>query len=463
MKSLSRLLLVLLLGVVIASGLASAWFAYRSGEIEVDELFDAKLAHSARVLAALLDDSLTERPHSDQPIEIALWPGRAEQGAEGDQLATASGHAYETKLAFQVWEGDRLLVYSESAPRTQALAPLQAGFHDIELQGARWRSFALQAESGSWYLAGERADVRGDLAGDIAFDLLAPLLIQIPVLGVLIWAIILFGRRALQQVTRAVGERATGRLDPIDPRGVPQEIAQLVDALNRLLGALNAAMERERRFTADAAHEIRTPLAALRVLLANLRTASNAEERRAGENAIESAVLRLERLVAQLLALSRLDPGAPLPQTQSVELCALVREVLGDLLAAGLGAALDLSFEPCAQPARLIGDPISLSLLVRNLLDNAIRYTERGSVIVSLEQTAQGLDLIIEDSGPGIPEDARARVFERFHRELGHATEGSGLGLSIVHRVAEIHGAEVHLDSSPRLGGLRVRVRFPAR
>jgi two-component system, OmpR family, sensor histidine kinase QseC len=457
MKSLSRLLLVLLLGVLTLGGLVSGWAAYRAGRIEADELFDAKLAHSARVLRGLVDAALADDSGEHAPLRIDVWSGTAE--GEGDRLATDSGHAYETKLAFQVWLPDgRLLLASANAP-AQPLAPLHEGFADTRIDGEHWRSFVLRSAGGRWYVAGEREDVRADIAGDIAAGILWPLAVELPVVALLVVLVIRYGEVALRRVTREVEGRAVDHLRPLDASVVPDEIRGLVLALNRLLGELDGALQRERRFTADAAHELRTPLAALRVHLDNLAAAPDAATRAQAQRSLQRGLDRLQRLVEQLLALSRLEPGAAVPARQPVALRPLLGEVVAGLVDAGLAEGVDLAVD--GEAPAVPGDPLALAVLLRNLLDNALRYTPRpGQVLATLHDAGEAVELVVEDSGPGIPAERRERVLERFHRELGTGTEGSGLGLSIAQRVVALHGGSMRLDES-RWGGLLVRVRLP--
>lgn len=450
-------MLFALLGVVTLASVASGLLAWRSGLVEAGELFDAKLAHSARVLHGLVDDALED--DASEPIRIAVWAG--EPGAQSD-LATAGGHVYETKLAFQVWSANgRLLLDSRSAP-DEALAPMRAGFHDRDIEGQRWRSFALQAPSGRWYLAGEREDVRGDIAGDIAMGILAPLMVELPVLALLIWLVILYGRRFLRRVSEQVATRGEADLQPLDDRQAPEEIRVLVQSINRLLGSLRGALDRERRFTADAAHELRTPISALRLQLANLREAGDAAQRQHAERQLDRGLRRLDRLVEQLLTLSRVEPGAAPPNLRNFDPVGAAREVLAELASAESARAGDIDLDSPAEALSLRADPTAFGILLRNLVDNGLRYSTPGAPVrVRIERKREGVLLSVEDGGPGIAEDARERVLDRFHRELGSGADGSGLGLSIVRRIVELHDATLRLDRSTDLGGLRVDVLFP--
>ena len=458
MRSLSWLLFWLLLGVISAGGVSSGYLAYRSGVIEAGELFDAKLAHSARVLRSLVDSALDEADGRAWPLTVEVWSGIAE--GQGADLATPTGHLYETKLAFQVYRADgTLLLASDNAPAT-ALAPFRAGYADPLIEGQRWRSFVLRSEAGRWYIAGERSDVRADIAGDIAEGILLPLAVELPLVALLVALVIRYGSSRLRRVTAEIEVRAADELQPIDLRDAPTEISHLVEALNRLLANLDAALQRERRFTADAAHELRTPIAALRVHLANLAGSPDPAARTRTERALAEGLLRLERLVEQMLTLSRLEPGAVLPERQPVELVAVARQVASELIDAGIGDGIELELEG-ESPVRVCGDAASLGVLLRNLLDNALRYTPApGRVQLCILRDGRSAVLRCGDSGPGIPMEDRERALGRFHRLLGSGATGSGLGLSIAARIAALHGGQLSLGDSA-LGGLQVDVTLP--
>jgi two-component system sensor histidine kinase QseC len=243
---------------------------------------------------------------------------------------------------------------------------------------------------------------------------------------------------------------------------VPKEIQGLVKAVNGLLARLDAALSRERRFTADAAHELRTPVAAVKVHADNLRTAINDAERSESQQRLDAGVRRMERAISQLLALSRAEPGAALLDRVEVDLQEIVARHADD--ARALAKERDIAVSVDATRTVVRGDAAALDGLVRNLIDNAVRYSPAaGRVRVQLAAADGEARLVVEDSGPGIAPEARERVFDRFHRELGTGVEGSGLGLSIVAQVLASHGGRIALDASPTLGGLRATVILPAR
>lgn len=471
MTSIRRLMLVSLIGTVSLVTVVAAAFSYRVGLQEAGELFDAKLAHSARVLASLVDGSLQDLPKRapGEPLVIEVWHGEAE--GKGTELAFPTGHAYETKLAFQVRDPNgNLLVRSQSGP-LQPLAPLRPGYTDRRIDGHQWRTFTLRSRSGFWYQTGEASDIRAEIAQEIAFGTLLPLLIALPLLAALVWWIVTWSLRDLSRISAEIGERAPERMTPLRLERVPAEIERLVVAINSLLARLQTAMARERRFVAEAAHELRTPIAALKVHAHNLHSARDAEEAEESRLRLDAGIERIERLVAQLLTLNRLEPDAAMPATVPIELDLIVRQQTEALRA--LADVRRIALELRASSTRVLGDGPALESLVRNVIDNALRYTpEGGRVRIALDVESGRLEadrlrsawatLCVEDSGPGVPPEARERIFERFHRESGSGVEGSGLGLAIVREALALHRGTIKLDASPDLGGLRIRIALPA-
>ncbi len=463
-KSIRRALLLSIIGVTSLVLLIAAGFSYRAGLQEAGELFDAKLAHSSRVLMSLVDepfDDLTAHAEggSDEPLIIKVWRGQAT--GTGEALAMTDGHAYETKLAFQVRDPrGALLLRSDSGP-DHALAPLEPGFANLKIDGEHWRTFTLKSPSGRWYQSGELSAIREEIAREIAFGTLMPLLAALPLLALCVWFAIGWASASLQRVSDAVEQRAPDRLEAIELDQVPHEIQGIVKAVNGLLDRLDKALVRERRFTADAAHELRTPIAALKVHAYNLRQSTTHGEREQSQQHLDAGIQRMERLVAQLLALSRIENGGGAPARRSIDLTAIVQRHERDYAALGVTGGKRILL--AAEPAIVLGDEPVIDALVRNLLDNAVRYAPPdGTIAVRVGRDGDRAMLVVEDSGPGIPEEARERVFDRFHRELGTGVEGSGLGLSIVAQALQLHGGEIALDTSPTLGGLRATVTLPA-
>lgn len=461
MRSLRTTLLLTLLGTLVVLMTAAGWLSCRAGLQEAGEMFDARLVQSTRVLVSLVDEPLTDlSDYPGEPIVLKGWHGQA-QGV-GEALAFRDGHAYENKLAFQVWDAQgRLLLRSDSAPATP-LAARASGYSDVVIDGAAWRTFTLRSPEGRWFQSAELSDIRDELAEDIAEGTLLPLLLSLPLMALLIWGSVALATRSLRRLSAEIGERDPERLSPLDPARVPREVRGLVGALNGLLHRLDAALVRERHFVADAAHELRTPISALKVHADNAKAAVGESERASAQHLLAGSIVRIERLVSQLLSLSRTENIGGVRNPTTLRLDALIRTEADDLhpLAARKQQQVTLDLEE----AEVEGDELALSLLVRNVLENAVRYTPAaGSIAIASRASAQGIRLTVEDSGPGIADEDRQRVFDRFYRQLGNGQEGSGLGLAIALEVATAHRGCITLDRSDALGGLKVVVELPTR
>ena len=417
----------------------------------MEALFDAQLAQSARTLLLLSRHELAELQSGTLPdAHIHFIP---------QELRHRKEHEYEPKISYQIWSAkeNKLLVRSDSAP-IKPLSQKNDGFSDRLIGDDEWRVFSISdPDSGFRVQIGEHNDLREELIEHIARRVSAPMLGGLPLLALLIWFGVGRGLRPLLTLAGDISRRAPNRLDAIDMEETPEEIQPLVESLNRLFTRVERAFENERRFTADAAHELRTPLAALKTQAqVALRTTDEAARRHALEQVVRG-VDRATHLVEQLLTLARLDPQTDTIERRPLDLCTLAVEVMAELASAAAEQGVELELaEPCI--GNVTGNRESLGVLLRNLVDNAIRYTPGGGrVEVSMHRSGDEVCLSVSDSGPGIPEAERARVFERFYRSEGSAAGGCGLGLSIVRRVADLHGARMRFDTSP-LGGLRVEV-----
>ncbi len=345
------------------------------------------------------------------------------------------------------------------APRT-----LDPGYSEVESLGELWRVYTHVAPEGIVQVAQPMA-MREALARELSLRMLLPVLLLIPVLGAVLAWVSRRGLAPLEHTSRRVQERDAGRLDPLPTGDVPVELRPLVDALNALLGRLAASMDAQQAFLADAAHELRSPLAAL-ALQAQLAERAQDPERRAAAFAdLKQGIARAGRMVEQLLNLERLERGSRAEPPGPVDLARLAREVVAAFAARADTLGLDLGVD--ALPSVVVsGAEAELRSLIANLVDNALRYAPRGTeVTVSVRGRGNAVELEVLDSGPGIPADQRSRVFERFQRIPGDATHGSGVGLHIVSKIVERHSGRIELeDARPEapLPGLRVRVSLPA-
>lgn len=416
--------------------------SYYAAQHEVEELFDAQLAQYARTLQALTQDRIGAADQARISLDKSFF-----------------GHSYEKKVAFQVWNDGVLVLHSDNAP-PQPMSPLY-GFTDQLLDGRLWRVFAMPAAEGAAGIqVAERYDVRDELVHKISLQVLYPLIIALPLLSVVLWFAVGGGLRPLNRITEEVGARSPRDLQPLAAAGIPSEIRPLVAALNRLLERLRRALENERRFTSDAAHELRTPLAILKTQAQVAQGAVSEAERRAALARIGEGVDRGTRLVGQLLALARIDPKTAGQEAESVDLAGLAARVVAEYAPAAVAKGVDLGLEDGAT-GRVCGYPEALEVVLRNLVDNAVKYTpEGGRVDVSVETGAEGVQLAVTDTGPGIVPELREQVFERFYRVAGSEVEGCGLGLSIVRQIADLHQAEVAINPGYD-AGVRVTIRFP--
>lgn len=440
-SSLKRRLLVMLLATVAIVWLSAAGYSYWDARHEVNELFDAHLAQSAALLLAQATEELDE-------IELEHAPRL---------------HKYERRVAFQIWErGRRLRLHSANAPNVR-LSQRDEGFSDSTAGDKRWRVFSTWEPDRRFLIqVGEQVEAREEIAARIGHTLLVPLLFALAALGVLVYVIVSRGIRPLGAVSGQVARRDPENLQPIAVDDCPTEIAPLVDGLNRLFARVTASMENERRFTADAAHELRTPIAALRVQAQVARASVDGRER---QHALDNVIVgcdRAARLVDQMLTLARLDPAHVRREYATCDLRAIARQVIAEIAPAAVAKGIDVELDE-TPAASVPGDAALLAVLVRNLADNAVRYSPgRTKVRVRVEPAAAraGVALIVTDEGPGVPAGELPALGDRFHRVLGTGEAGSGLGLSIVKRIAELHGATLRFESGPHGKGLRVSVVF---
>lgn len=439
--SLRSRLLVLLLGATAVTWAATALLSYHSARQEIDQMLDAQLAISAQILI-----SHASGDSDDVPLAEAV--GRAK---------------YERKIAFQVWDDkDGLLARSVSAP-VGLMSDHRDGFSDRVFEGQAWRVFSLHdAKRGMTVQVGELSAVSHQMAERIAARLMLPLLFTLPALALLSWIVVSHSVAPLSKVARQVSSRAPDQLAALDTATVPREVLPLVAALNQLFDRVTAALEHERRFTADAAHELRTPLAAVKTQAQVALGAISSPERRHALGQVVAGTDRATRLVEQLLTLARLDPQQRLPATTSIDLAALTAITLADLGPVAAAKDIELSLD-VERPACVNGDATALEILLRNLVDNALRYTPVGGrVTVRLTVDGGHATLVVSDSGPGLAPEELERVFDRFYRVVGSGETGSGLGLSIVKRIAELHGGSVVLASVAEGRGVVATLRFPA-
>lgn len=443
MRSIRRRLLVGLLGLFSLGWLGVSALTYHSTARQVDALFDADLIDFTRVLSELVGRGLGNDPEDMHEILTAINSTRADRRT--------------TPPIYCVWDrnGD-VVLSSPNAPAT-LIEPRSAGFVALAVAGRPWRGFVVEeAGPGLTLLVAEPARVRETLVFGVVRDALAPLALALPMLGLLIWFGVGRGLAPLLTAARQVAARSPERLDPLPLAGVPDEIATLVREINRLLGQLDAALAAERRLTADAAHEIRTPLASLKTHVQVALRSSEAAVYGRALMQVEKSVDRIAHLMEQILLLARLDAETVEAGFTTVDLGRVAAEAVAVLAAPALERGIDLAVDSrTALPVR--GNAAGLGILVGNLVANAIRHAPDGGHVRVCVTAGDGgqVVLVVEDDGPGIPCAERTMVFQRFYRgRAGLHTAGSGLGLAIVQRVAELHDSRVVLGDGPGGRGL---------
>ena len=439
-RSLSRRLLLLSLVAVAVVWTAAAIFAVVRVRHETGRLLDAHLVQAAAMLHARVGEDVDESELEHAP-EL---------------------HRYARGLAFQVWEeGRKLRFHSANAPDVR-LSAEDRGFSDVETDGRAWRVFSsFDRKERVLVQVAEERRARDRITAGVAGSLLLPMIVGLPVLGLLIWLALRSGLKPLVALGRDVAARDPDNLKPLEAT-VPREVSPLVSSLNALFERLAHSIEHERRFNADAAHELRTPLAAVRAQAEVALASTSDAERAHALRQVLAGCDRAARLVDQMLTLARLDPQRTLAGGTRFDLAIVARDAVAAIAPAGLVRGVEVGLDATSAP--VVGDPALVAILLRNLLDNAIRYSPAGTTVDVRVRTADGgSELAVSDQGPGVPPDERERLGERFHRVLGAGEPGSGLGLSIVRRIAELHHAALSFHEPASGRGLEVRVRFAQR
>jgi two-component system sensor histidine kinase QseC len=437
-----RLVLMVLAGVTVIwlGAAALTWFDARH---ELDELLDGHLAQAAAML-------------------VAQQAG--EPAGDNGGVDTPALHRYAPRVAFQVFHQNRLALRSFNAPASPMIEPgpqFRSGFATIAIHGQAWRVFAAYgAERDVQVYVAEQASSRDAILRAVLRSTLWPLALALPLLALIIWWAVRSGVAPLRQLGRALTERQPQALHPVSLNHGDAEIRPLIAALNGLFARIGALLESERRFTADAAHELRTPIAAIRIQAQVAMGESDDALRRHALQGTLDGCDRAARLIDQLLTLARME-AIEAPQMARLDLVELVRRVLAALAPTAIGKQQTLELV-APSPCSILGNETLLTVLVRNLVDNAVRYSAPGAPIrVSVRGEAGAIELWVEDGGPGLGEVALGRLGERFFRVGGGAESGSGLGWSIVRRIAAVHGLALATARSVQLGGLAVRVSFP--
>jgi two-component system sensor histidine kinase QseC len=479
--SIRRRLLARLISAIIVCWLIAIAFVYFAAYREVNEIYDAALAQQSRVLATLMTheseeelevrktlkqlivevgpDLISRSPLFRELIRERLGPGAVQDYLTLIDRESIPGHRYESKIAFIVIDEEDTVLLRSNMPVT--FDEFTSGFSERTMEGKLWRTYGLKEPRSKLRVqVGEQFSIRQEMVVDIVYNSVWPLLMAMPLFALVIWVTVGGGLKPLQRVTVKVERRDSNSLVPISPDGVPVEVVPMVKALNRLFSRVQKALDTERRFTADAAHELRTPLAALKAIAQAKQLGSRNHEHDEFLQQVINGVDRTSHLLEQLLTLARMESQSmALGQLQSVDLPTQLLEVLSEIGQLALDRQIDLAYDGKESGVIVKGYAPALQIMIRNLIDNAIRYTpDGGSVRIAIESHERDIRLLIEDTGPGIPLEQVCQVFQRFKRGESELEEGSGLGLSIVHRIIELHHGRIELENRVSDRGLRVSV-----
>ena len=438
--SLRFRLIAATLSAITVIWIAVAISAWSEAASEADHLFDQHLSQFGKMMAGLVSDSSAE----EEIAEHLESPG------------------FIPQTTTQVWSKDGELLFRTADAPPQRLSEVKEGFSNSLTGNEQWRVYSISDVKHRYLVqVAESATTRAGVKHEVAAHLLMPIVVALPLLaGALIW-LIGASLGSLTRLAASIAQRTPERLDPIPLVGVPKELQPILEQLNRLFIRVGQSMEQERRFTADAAHELRTPLAAMRANAQVARSTHDDGERDRSLDRVIEASDRTTRLVAQMLTLARVDAAEVGDKFVSVNIREIAAEAIGLEVPLAFAKSIELGLED-GPDGKVRGNQVLLAVLVRNLIDNAVRYSPAGSAVTVVSRFEEGKAILeVIDSGPGIPADERVRVLERFARVEGHQETGSGLGLSISARIAELHKARLELADGPAGKGLCVRIVFP--
>lgn len=442
--SLKLRLTLLFLVLSLTAWFAASLVAWQQTTHKLDKLFDTQQMLFAKRLLTMDLDEL----HA--PARMREVPKKAKHG-----------HLDDDALAFAIYASDGTMILNDGENgRDIPYHYRRDGFDDGRLQddNDEWRFLWLTSPDGKYrVVVGQEWEYRQDMALDVVSSQLTPWLVALPVMLLLLIVLLSRELKPLKNLAQTLRARSPDATDALPIQGVPAEVRPLLDSLNHLFARTQEMMTRERRFTSDAAHELRSPLAALKVQTDVAQLSQ--DDPQAQEKALtqlHAGIDRASRLVDQLLTLSRLDSLDSLDGVEQIAMADLLQSAVMDIYPPAQQAGIDIRLNINAPEVTRTGQQLLLSLLVRNLLDNATRYSPRGSVV---DVTLDARRFTVRDNGPGISPDALARLGERFYRPPGQDATGSGLGLSIVKRIATLHGMHVALGNAPE-GGFEVNVSW---
>ncbi|MDM3274257.1 two-component system sensor histidine kinase QseC [Citrobacter sp. Ce119] len=438
-----RLTLIFLI-LASATWAVSSFVAWKQTTDNVDELFDTQLMLFAKRLSTL---DLDELKASER---IAHTPKKFKHGHIDDDVLTFAVYTPEGKMVLHDGDNGQYIPYSYR----------REGFDDGYLTGDndKWRFVWLTSADKKYRIVvGQEWEYREDMALAIVTTQLVPWLIALPLMLLILIVLLSLELKPLKKLAQALRLRDPESEDPLSLKGIPGEVRPLVESLNQLFIRIHTTMVRERRFTSDAAHELRSPLTALKVQAEVAQLSDDdPQARQKALMQMQTGIERATRLVDQLLTLSRLDSLDNLQDVAEISLEELLQSAVMDIYHPAQQAHIDVRLQINAHDITRTGQPLLLSLMVRNLLDNAIRYSPQGSIV---EVTLNARNFSVKDNGPGITPEVLTHIGERFYRPPGQSVTGSGLGLSIVRRIATLHRMSASFGNAPQ-GGFEAKVSW---
>ncbi|MDE1891550.1 MAG: sensor histidine kinase N-terminal domain-containing protein [Betaproteobacteria bacterium] len=442
MTSIRRRLIILLVALLSSAWLMTALLTRYETRDEIDAVFDAEITQAAHILLGMA------RREKEEIIEHGGYNPPESQ-------------PYAQTMLYQVWDNDGIVMRSIHAPETPLIYNDQPGFQEIQYLNKKWRLLNQWDSNHTYHIfIAEPVTTRAKLAQHISFQILLPTLAFSPILGILIWFTVRMGLTPLQRIRQAIVERNASRMEAIDLASVPDEVFPLAASINDLLNRLKRSLDSEKQFTGNAAHELRTPLAAIKTQAQVAMRADNDGDRLHALQQVIQGTERSTHLIEQLLILARVDPENAQNEMTEVELSQVVHKVKSDLTGYANQRHIQI-YCHCQSGLSVIGNRWQLEIVLRNLLDNALRYAPECSHInIELKDTAEGIFLAVIDQGKGIDPDEQIKIFNRFYRLNGTTAQGSGLGLSIVQRIIELHHASINMKQLANDSGFEVNILF---
>lgn len=456
-SSIKRFLLFAVISVIVFAWLLSAVFNFHSSREQVEELFDAELAQMSRILQSVMINQIRSNSEAYSP-SLEYLDKEVLSETFGHQEFSERGHKYEKKLAFQVWDAKGNLFFENTSSLPKEFESLKPGFEDIAASDIAWRTFTLKdPDYGFWVKTAQRTYVRTELTSDIAMNTIVPSLLLIPVLVLLIVILIRKGLSPLSHISRALKGRGYENLDRIQASDYPTELRYLVEELNDLFYRVSESAERERRFTADAAHELRTPLSISKVHLQNILQVSKSEQVKEFVTKALVGVDRLIHMVQQLLMLSRLDAQQENESLKEVDIAYLIKDLIEELKNQHILDHKSVSIKN-EQHARWLSHEVQMRILLRNILDNAARYAnDNTQIAVSLSAKS----ISVSNVCAFMSDELLKQCLERFKRGAS-SKQGSGLGLSICQQICVQNGYTFLMcNRKDGIEGIEVIVSMP--